>query len=293
LKLRRYLLVVKPGIIFGNLIATVGGFLLASQGRPDWPLLVATVLGVALVVASGCAINNCIDRDIDACMARTRTRVLVTGAMSVKAALAHGIVLGVAGFVCLALLTPLLTLAWVAFGFVIYVGAYSLWLKRGSVYGTVVGSLSGAVPPVAGYCAAAGHWDNGALILLAMFCLWQMPHSYAIAIFRFADYERARIPVLPVVRGIPAAKRQIVLYILAFFVATILLVVGGYAGYGYLAVACATSAWWLRMALGGRRAPDDVVWARQVFIFSIITITALCVTMAVDPQTPVPAVALL
>lgn len=293
MKLRRYLLVVKPGIIFGNLIATVGGFLLASQGRPDWPLLVATVLGVALVVASGCAINNCIDRDIDACMARTRTRVLVTGAMSVKAALAHGIVLGVAGFVCLALLTPLLTLAWVAFGFVIYVGAYSLWLKRGSVYGTVVGSLSGAVPPVAGYCAAAGHWDNGALILLAMFCLWQMPHSYAIAIFRFADYERARIPVLPVVRGIPAAKRQIVLYILAFFVATILLVVGGYAGYGYLAVACATSAWWLRMALGGRRAPDDVVWARQVFIFSIITITALCVTMAVDPQTPVPAVALL
>lgn len=293
MKLRRYLLVVKPGIIFGNLIATVGGFLLASQGRPDWPLLVATVLGVALVVASGCAINNCIDRDIDACMARTRTRVLVTGAMSVKAALAHGIVLGVAGFACLALLTPLLTLAWVAFGFVIYVGAYSLWLKRGSVYGTVVGSLSGAVPPVAGYCAAAGHWDNGALILLAMFCLWQMPHSYAIAIFRFADYERARIPVLPVVRGIPAAKRQIVLYILAFFVATILLVVGGYAGYGYLAVACATSAWWLRMALGGRRAPDDVVWARQVFIFSIITITALCVTMAVDPQTPVPAVALL
>lgn len=293
MKLRRYLLVVKPGIIFGNLIATVGGFLLASQGRPDWLLLVATVLGVALVVASGCAINNCIDRDIDACMARTRTRVLVTGAMSVKAALAHGIVLGVAGFACLALLTPLLTLAWVAFGFVIYVGAYSLWLKRGSVYGTVVGSLSGAVPPVAGYCAAAGHWDNGALILLAMFCLWQMPHSYAIAIFRFADYERARIPVLPVVRGIPAAKRQIVLYILAFFVATILLVVGGYAGYGYLAVACATSAWWLRMALGGRRAPDDVVWARQVFIFSIITITALCVTMAVDPQTPVPAVALL
>jgi heme o synthase len=292
-KFKRYLLVVKPGIIFGNLIATVGGFLLASQGRPDWALLGATVLGVALVVASGCAINNCIDRDIDACMARTKTRVLVTGAMSVRAALTHGLVLGVAGFACLAWWTPALAVAWVAFGFIIYVGVYSLWTKRSSVYGTVVGSLSGAVPPVAGYCAAAGHWDNGALILLVMFCLWQMPHSYAIAIFRFADYKRAGIPVLPVVRGISAAKRQIVLYILAFFVATIMLVVGGYAGYGYLAVACATSAWWLKMALGGRRAPDDIAWARQVFIFSIITITALCITMAVDPQVPVHPLAML
>lgn len=293
MKLRRYLLVVKPGIIFGNLIATVGGFLLASQGRPDWALLVATVIGVALVVASGCALNNCIDRDIDACMTRTRTRVLVTGVMSVRAAFWHGIVLGVAGFACLALWVPLIALAWVVFGFVIYVGAYSLWLKRSSVYGTLVGSLSGAVPPVAGYCAAAGQWNGGALILLLMFCLWQMPHSYAIAIYRFDDYERARIPVLPVVRGILAAKRQIVAYILAFFVATVMLVVGGYAGYGYLAVACATSAWWLKMALRGRSAPDDIAWARQVFIFSIITITTLCVTMAVDAQTPLQALAML
>jgi protoheme IX farnesyltransferase len=286
-KLKRYLSVTKPGIIFGNLIATVGGFLLASQGRPDWLLLVATLAGVSLVVASGCAINNCIDRDIDARMSRTRSRVIVTGAMSVRAALAHGLVLGVAGFACLALWTSALTVACVAFGFAIYVGAYSLWMKRSSVYGTLVGSLSGAVPPVAGYCAAAGHWDSGALILLVMFCLWQMPHSYAIAIFRLADYEAANIPVLPVVRGISAAKRQIVLYILAFAMATLMLAAGGYAGHGYLIVACATSLWWLRMALAGKTAPDDRVWARQVFVFSIITITALSVSMAVDWQVPV------
>jgi protoheme IX farnesyltransferase len=285
LKFKRYLLVVKPGIIMGNLIATVGGFLLASPGRPDWALLAATLAGVALVIASGCAINNCIDRDIDARMTRTCNRVLVTGAISVKATLAHAFVLGLAGFASLALWTPALTVAWVAFGFIIYVGAYSLWMKRTSVYGTVIGSLSGAVPPVAGYCAAAGHWDNGALILLVMFCLWQMPHSYAIGIFRFADYERAGIPVCPVVRGIPAAKRQIIAYILAFFVATVMLVVGGYAGYDYLTVACATSAWWLKMALRGRKVQDDSAWARQVFIFSIITITALCVMMAVDGHT--------
>jgi len=287
MKLKRYLQVTKPGIIFGNLISTVGGFLLATQGRLDWTLLLATVVGLSLVVASGCAINNCIDRDIDARMARTQKRVLVTGDMSPKAALAHGFVLGVAGFATLAIWTNVLALCCALFGFLIYVGVYSLYMKRKSVYGTLVGSLSGAVPPVAGYCAASGRFDSGAAILLLMFCLWQMPHSYAIAIFRFKDYEAAKIPVLPVVKGISEAKQQIVLYILAFAVATLLLVFYGYAGYGYLAVACATSLWWLKMALSGyKESTDDRVWARQVFFFSIITVTALSVMMAVDGQVP-------
>ncbi|RQO66718.1 protoheme IX farnesyltransferase [Aquitalea sp. FJL05] len=287
MKLKRYLQVTKPGIIFGNLISTVGGFLLATQGRLDWTLLLATVAGLSLVVASGCAINNCIDRDIDARMARTQKRVLVTGDMSPKAALAHGFVLGVAGFATLGIWTNSLTLACALFGFLIYVGVYSLYMKRKSVYGTLVGSLSGAVPPVAGYCAASGRFDSGAAILLLMFCLWQMPHSYAIAIFRFKDYEAAKIPVLPVVKGISEAKQQIVLYILAFAVATLLLVFYGYAGYGYLAVACATSLWWLKMALSGyKESTDDRIWARQVFFFSIITVTALSVMMAVDGQVP-------
>jgi protoheme IX farnesyltransferase len=160
-------------------------------------------------------------------------------------------------------------------------------MKRRSVYGTLVGSLSGAVPPVAGYCAVTGRFDSGALILLCMFSLWQMPHSYAIAIFRLHDYESAQIPVLPVVQGIDRAKQQIVLYILAFAVATVMLAVGGYAGYGYLAVACATSLWWLKMALAGYRpSVDERLWARKVFFFSIVTITALSVMMAVDFQAP-------
>lgn len=207
--------------------------------------------------------------------------------MSTKAALAHGVVLGLAGFALLWFCTNPLATGCVLFGFVIYVGVYSLYMKRNSVYGTLVGSLSGAVPPVAGYCAVTGRFDMGAAILLLMFSLWQMPHSYAIAIFRFKDYEAAGIPVLPVVKGISAAKQQIVLYILAFAAATVMLVFGGYAGYGYLAVAVATSLWWLKMALSGyKRETDDRAWARQVFFFSIITITSLSVMMAVDGQTP-------
>ena len=150
MKLKRYLQVTKPGIIFGNLISAAGGFLLAAQGAIDWWLFAATVIGLSLVVASGCAINNCIDQDIDAKMARTQKRVLVTGAMSTKAALAHGVVLGLAGFALLWFGTNPLATGCVLFGFVIYVGVYSLYMKRNSVYGTLVGSLSGAVPPVAG-----------------------------------------------------------------------------------------------------------------------------------------------
>ncbi len=294
LTFKRYFQVTKPGITGGNLIATIGGFLLASQGAPvNVGLMLATVLGLMLVVASGCALNNCIDRDIDARMARTKQRVLVTGAMSVRAAFWHGVVLGAAGFATLALWTNMLALLCAVFGYVIYVGVYSLYMKRNSVYGTVVGSLSGAAPPVAGYLAARGQFDTGALILLLMFCLWQMPHSYAIAIYRFADYEAAGIPVLPVVRGVNAAKRQIVLYIMAFAVATVLLALDGYAGKGYLAVACATSAWWLKMALAGHRPQtDDRLWARQVFLFSTVTICALSAMMAIDGQVPVAGVGL-
>lgn len=280
---KRYLQVTKPGIIMGNLISVAGGFFLASRGEIDWILMLATVVGLSLVVASGCAINNYIDRDIDAKMQRTRNRVTVNGEMSGKAAFFHGIVLGVIGFALLSYFTNWVAVAFAVFGYVVYVGLYTLYFKRKSVYGTFVGSLSGAVPPVVGYCAAAGQFDAGAAILLTMFCIWQMPHSYAIAIFRYKDYEAAGIPVLPVSQGIAKAKRHIILHIAAFAVVAALLPLTGYVGIGFMVVALATSLWWLAMALRGYRPGIDVNgWARQVFFFSIITVTALSVTMALD-----------
>lgn len=280
---KHYLDVTKPGIIAGNLISVAGGFFLAARGDIDWWLFAATVIGLSLVVASGCAINNCIDRDIDARMQRTRNRVTVTGALPARAALAFGVALGIAGFILLVVYTNLVSVAFAALGFVVYVGVYSLYMKRNSVYGTLVGALSGAVPPVVGYCAVTGECDGAALILLLMFCLWQMPHSYAIAIFRYKDYAAANIPVLPVAQGIAKAKRHIVLYIAVFALATILLPLSGYTGVAFMAVACTTSFWWLAMALRGYRKDIDINgWARQVFAFSILTITALSVTMALD-----------
>ena len=281
--MKQYLQVTKPGIIFGNLISVIGGFLLASKGSLDVPLFIATMVGVSLVVASGCVFNNYIDRDIDKVMERTKNRVLVKGLIAPKVTLAYATLLGLAGVALLyvAALAALLAVI----GFIVYVGVYSLYMKRHSVYGTLIGSLSGAAPPVIGYCAVSNEFDAGALILLAIFSLWQMPHSYAIAIFRFKDYQAANIPVLPVVKGISVAKNHITLYIVAFMVATLMLSLG--AGYKYLVVAAAVSVWWLGMALSGyKKAVDDRVWARKLFVFSIVTITCLSVMMSVDFQSP-------
>ncbi|SFN92264.1 heme o synthase [Xenorhabdus japonica] len=280
--IKQYLQVTKPGIIFGNLISVIGGFLLASKGVIDYPLFFATMVGVSLVVASGCVFNNYIDRDIDRIMERTKERVLVKGLINPKISLIYASVLGIAGMVLLYVAANALAMQLALIGFIIYVGVYSLYMKRKSVYGTLVGSLSGAAPPVIGYCAVAGHFDTGALILLLIFSLWQMPHSYAIAIFRFKDYQAANIPVLPVIKGISVAKNHITLYILAFMVATLMLTISGYAGYKYLIVSTAVSIWWLGMALSGYKTSDDRIWARRLFLFSIVAIMSLSVMMSVD-----------
>ena len=277
-----YLSITKPGIVLGNLVSVAGGFFLASRGRIDWLLLLATGLGIALVVGSGCVFNNCIDRDIDCKMRRTRNRALVRGRVSLGSALAIGLGLGLVGSLLLYALTNLLTVAVVLSGFGIYVGVYSLYMKRHSRYGTLVGSLAGAVPPLAGYCAVTNHFDLGAVMLLLMFSLWQLPHAYAIAILHLQDYKAAEIPVLPVAKGVPFAKKHMAGYVAAFILASLLPTLGRYTGLGYLAVALALGGYWLYVAWDGRNAVDDRLWARKLFLFSIVMIMALSLMMSVD-----------
>jgi heme o synthase len=279
---RPYIQLVKPGIVFGNLVSAAGGFLLASRGHIDAGLFLAAASGLSLVVAGACVFNNVIDADIDAKMARTKARAMVRGDVGTIAALSYGTALTAGGLTLLAFAVNPLTAVLAAAGFAVYAGLYSLWLKRRSSHGTLVGSLSGAVPPIVGYCAVTGRLDAGAGLLFLMFALWQMPHSYAIAIFRFNDYAAAGIPVQPVKLGVAAAKRHIVYYILAFILAAVMLTFVGYTGYAYLAVAGISGAYWLSMAVSGYKAVDDRVWAKRVFVCSIYTIMALCVMMAVD-----------
>jgi protoheme IX farnesyltransferase len=292
-RIKNYVLVAKPGIIFGNLISAAAGFFLASKGRVDGALLPATLIGISLVVASGGVFNNCVDRNLDRKMIRTRHRALAQGLISPVIAAAYATILGLAGLALLWAATNLLTFAIVLAGLVIYVGVYSLYLKRHSVYGALIGSLAGATPPLAGYCAVTGRFDLGAVILLAIFSLWQMPHCYAIAVFRLEDYAAAAIPILPVKEGTAAAKKHIVGYILAFLAATLMLTLGGYTGYRTLAVAVVLGLSWLYMAWSGYKAIDERLWAKKLFIFSIVTIFILSVMMATDSTAPVPPAMLL
>jgi protoheme IX farnesyltransferase len=279
--LSHYFQVTKPGIIFANAISVAGGFLLASKGRADIALL-TLIAGISLVIASGCVLNNCLDRDVDRMMMRTCNRVLARGLMSPGAAFCYASALGMGGMALLASTTNLLCIGIVFTGLLVYVGIYSLYLKRHSVHAPLIGSLAGAAPPVAGYCAVTGQFDMGALILLLIFTLWQMPHFYAIAIYRLEDYAAAAIPVLPLQRGVPAAKRHIIAYIFAFIAASLMLTFTGYTGYGFLGVALGLGLFWLSSAFSAYRISDDRLWARRLFICSIVVIVALSVMMSID-----------
>jgi protoheme IX farnesyltransferase len=288
-KIKKFCLVAKPGIIFGNLITAAGGFFLASKGRIEIALLLPTTIGISLIVASACVFNNFADRKIDRKMARTRNRVLAKRLMSPKVAIFYAALLGIAGTTLIWAATNFLTLAIVLAGFAVYVGVYSLYLKRNSIYGTLIGSLAGATPPLAGYCAVNNRLDMEALILLVIFSLWQIPHSYAIAIYRFDDYAAAVIPVLPVKQGRPTAKKHIIGYILAFTGATLMLTLGGFTGYSYFAVAAGLGTFWLYMAWSGQKASNDRLWAKRLFVFSIVNIVLLCVMMSIDYTVSTPS----
>ncbi len=291
---RDYYSLTKSGLVYGNLIPVIGGFAVAARvmggasginfDATTFIILAATIIGIALVMASGCVFNNIIDRDIDLEMARTKNRPLVEGRISPAKALTFGIVLGVIGFATLALWNNWLTVAVAAAGWIAYVVLYTLWAKRKTVYGTAVGSIAGAVPPVVGYAAAAGRLDLGAALLFIILALWQMPHFFAIGIYRQPDYAAAHIPILPVKRGLRTTKITMMIYIALFVVATILLFIFGYAGPFYLIIAIVVGTVWFIQALRGFKISDSDIkanerWARKMFFISLIVLIAVFVAM--------------
>lgn len=283
--LKTYYALTKPGIIYGNLVTAAAGFFLASRGHINFWLLLATLLGTSLVIASACVFNNYFDRDIDSLMARTKNRAFVKGLVSFRAGITYAIFLGVLGFLVLVRYTNLLTAFVGLIGFFDYVVLYT-FLKRSSIYGTIIGSISGATPVVAGYTAVTNHFDVGAALLFLILALWQMPHFYAIGIYRLKDYADAGIPILPVKKGIPETKIQMLFYILAFTVATAALTVFGYTGYTYLVTVLFLSLAWLWLDVRGFRSTNDQAWARKMFLFSLVIIFAFSIMISVGGVLP-------
>ena len=279
--IKTYYLLTKPGIIMGNAITTAAAFVLASKGSIDYPLFLETVAGLFFVIASACVFNNYIDREADRKMARTKQRALAKGTVSIQNALVFAALLGGIGIWILAAFTNFLAVSVAATGFFIYVVLYSFW-KYHTHLATLVGSIAGAIPPVVGYCAASQRFDAGAAILFMILVLWQMPHFFSIAVFRLDEYAAASIPVLPSIKGMRATKIQMVLYIVAFILAAVQLLVFGYVGYAYLTAALLLGFSWLWLSLKGFRAENDRFWARKMFRLSLVVITVLCFVASID-----------
>ncbi|HCW4732860.1 TPA: protoheme IX farnesyltransferase [Acinetobacter baumannii] len=286
--LKKYLFLTKPGILFGNFITTLGGFFLAAQGSIDILLLLLTLIGTTLVVASGCVVNNVIDQDIDTKMQRTQNRALVKKTISPTVALVYAFVLGVMGFSILWFGVNGYAFLFVMIGFIVYVGFYSLWTKRTSIHQTVIGSISGASPPVIGYTAVTHQFDVAALLLFLAYALWQMPHSWAIAIYRFDDYKNAGIPILPVARSIYRTKIECVIYILLFAAVLNGLYCFGYTNVFFLITFNALTAYWFYLSIIGFKAENDQLWAKRFFLYSVILITLLSLSFSFTYQSPAP-----
>ena len=288
---RRYYSLTKPGVLYGNVVTGVAGFLLASGhfGRLDFGLFIATIVGMTLLIASACVLNNFLDRDIDSKMERTKKRATVLGTIRGRNAVAFSALLGLLGLTILSLWTNWLVVVIGIGGFVDYVVLYGMLSKRLSIHGTLVGSISGAAPILAGYCAVSGRIDAGAIIAFAILFLWQMPEFYSISIYRHDEYKAAGVPVMSVVKGIKSTKIQIYIYTAVFVTATLLLSALGYTGYVYLVVMGLLGLWWLYLGAKGFEAKTKVAneqWARKMFRFSMIMVLAVSLMVSAGPLLP-------
>ncbi len=277
-RIKAYYLLTKPGIIFGNLLTAFGGVAFVSRGQIQGGVLLALLVGLGCIIASGCVSNNYLDRDSDKRMARTKDRALAKGLISLRAAKIFSVALALVGTGILTLFTNPLTVGVALFGLFVYLVLYSK-LKYHSVHATLIGSVAGAVPPVAGYCAITPHLDGGALLLFVILVFWQMPHFYAIAIYRMKEYAAASIPVLPLKQGVYKTKIQMLLYTVAFVGVTILPWALNYVGIVYVGIVTPLSLTWLWVCLKGFRAENDFRWARKMFGVSLVVITGFCVAL--------------
>ena len=282
-RIKDFIALSKPLIVGLLLITTYGGLVIGGKAWPSFSLTVWTLIGGALAAGGSSALNQYIDRELDKNMQRTAKRPLADGRLANAEGLAFGLGLSLTSYYVLACfvngLAALLSLA----GIIYYVILYSLWLKKATVQNIVIGGGAGAIPPMVGYAAATGHLDWTAWILFAIIFMWTPPHFWALAIVRLKDYEKAGVPMLPVVRGELETRKQIFIYTLELIAVTLLLPILNLAGVFYL-VACLVlggaliyAAWAVWKQGGNKVAWRMYKWSSTylVFIFLAIMIDAV------------------
>ncbi len=281
--LKQYYLLCKPGIIYGNAITAIAGYLYATSHSFSIIKFIGTILGIALVIGSACVANNYFDRTVDQNMSRTKRRPLVTKVIAPVQALLILITLGLVGFALLYFSSNILTVGLGIVGYVDYVCVYTHY-KKLTRFGTILGSVSGAIPVTAGYTAVADSLNTKACLLFLILVLWQMPHFYAIAIGRLKDYQNAQIPVLPSVRGVRKTKNVMIVYLILFLAASVSLSLLGLANIFYGIVMTGVGLTWLWLGIQGLSSVDDVPWAKRIFRFSLLVILLFSIALSLGTK---------
>lgn len=276
-----YIMLTKPRIISLLLLTTLVPMLIAREGAVPWAIISWTLLGGALASGGAGAINMYFDRDIDAIMSRTKKRPVPTNRVSPINALIFGIVLNVLAFVVLWWQANLLAAVLAMIGTLYYVLIYTRWLKRTSTQNIVIGGAAGAIPPLVGWAAVTNRIGVEALLLFAIIFYWTPPHFWALALLRRTEYARAGIPMLPVVRGDAATKRQILLYTLVMLAITLLLTPLGMAGPVYFVCAVVLGAIFLRDAYRVYR-DTETTWAWHLYKYSLLYLALLFAALVLD-----------
>ena len=276
-----YVALTKPRIIVLLLVTAFASMLIAAPGRISPWLIFFTLAGGAMSAGSANAINQLLERDIDALMSRTRRRPIPAGRVSPPYAFAFAVLLGTVAFVEMAVLVNLLAAVLSLAALLFYVFVYTVWLKRSTPQNIVIGGAAGAVPPLVGWAAATGHLSLTAILLFVIVFLWTPPHFWALALFRRDDYALAHVPMLPVVAGETETRRQIVIYTVVLVLVTFLLYPVARLGPVYLLSAGFLGAAFVMLAVRLQRQQTTAA-AVRVFGYSIFYLGLLFAAMVAD-----------
>ena len=279
--LRAFVELSKPRLVSMVLVTTLVGFYLGSSGSPDYLLLIATLIGTALAAGGTLALNQYVERELDARMERTHSRPLPSGRLQPIDALVFGAALAASGVVVLMLTVNALSALVTATVVVTYLAWYTP-LKLRSPLCSLVGAIPGALPPVAGWVAASGRFGVGAGVLFAILYLWQLPHSLAIAKLYADDFARAGFKLLPIVdRDGSSTERQMVINCAALLVVSMIPTLVGLAGVGYLFASFVLGSGFLVCTVVAARSRTPTA-ARGVMIASLVYLPVLLAAMALD-----------
>jgi protoheme IX farnesyltransferase len=281
LTLRTYLELAKLRIVLLLLFTTVTAMIIAADGLPPVAVLVPTLIGGALSAAGASAINQYIDRDMDALMARTARRPIPSGRVAPINALLFGLVLVTWSTLILGLFVNWLSAFLALGGALYYVVIYTILLKRNTVLNILIGGGAGAMPVLVGWAAVTGTLSFEPLLLFAIVFYWTPPHSWALALLVNADYARANVPMMPVARGEDVTRQQILWYSVQLLMVSLLPVVFGILGGIYLLAALALGVGLIRMALRLIRNKDGAT-AKRTYKYSTAYLAFLFLAMILD-----------